>query len=182
VVTKVPASPAAEAKGVELGWSAGDAGTFVTTGDEGRLLQVVANLLHNAVKFTPCGGRVTVTLAREGGAATLRVADTGAGIAPEFLPCVFDRFRQADASATRVHGGLGLGLSIVKMLAELHGGRVEAESEGPGRGSTFTVHLPLQAAPLPIPALRGDAAPGLRGMEVVVLDADADRREALRLV
>ena len=138
--------PAAEAKGVYLSTLlAPDTGEV--TGDSDRLQQVMWNLLSNAVKFTPAGGRVEVELRREGARTALRVGDTGEGIAPEFLPHVFDRFRQADMGTTRQHGGLGLGLSIVRHLVELHGGEVTAESRGRGHGSTFTLRLPLRPAP-----------------------------------
>jgi PAS domain S-box-containing protein len=112
-------------------------------GDADRLQQVVWNLLSNAVKFTPVGGSISLRLARAGRHAEVRVRDTGEGIGPEFLPRVFERFSQADGSITREHGGLGLGLAIVRHLVELHGGRVRAESEGKGRGASFTVTLPL---------------------------------------
>ena len=112
-------------------------------GDRVRLSQIVWNLLSNAIKFTPHGGRVEVTLGRAGPAAELRIVDSGEGIPPALLPHVFDRFRQADPSMTRRHGGLGLGLAIVRQLVELHGGEVWAESPGPGGGSTFTVRLPI---------------------------------------
>jgi signal transduction histidine kinase len=140
--------PAAEAKGVRID-TALDALAGPVTGDPARLQQVVWNLLSNAVKFTPEGGRVRVLLGRDGSHAVLSVRDTGRGIRPEFLPRVFDRFRQADASTTRRHGGLGLGLSIVKQLVEMHGGGVRAESPGEDRGSTFTVTLPLMVGPSP---------------------------------
>src|SRR5215207_7018180 len=104
------------------------------------------NLLSNAVKFTPAGGRVEVELRREDARTSLRVSDTGEGIAPEFLPHVFERFRQADMGTTRQHGGLGLGLAIVRHLVELHGGEVAAESAGRGHGSTFTLRLPVRPA------------------------------------
>jgi signal transduction histidine kinase len=108
------------------------------------LQQVIWNLLSNAVKFTPEGGRVEVSLRRTAGAhATITVTDNGAGISPDFLPHVFEHFRQADSTSTRQHGGLGLGLAIVRRLIELHGGTVEAESDGAGRGATFRVKLPL---------------------------------------
>jgi PAS domain S-box-containing protein len=112
-------------------------------GDVVRLQQVVHNLLSNAVKFTPPGGRVRVHVDQDGSHARLSVSDTGVGIAPTFLPYVFDRFRQADSSMTRTHGGLGLGLAVVRALVELHGGSVIAESPGDGAGATFTVRLPL---------------------------------------
>jgi signal transduction histidine kinase len=112
-------------------------------GDAARLQKVVRNLLSNAVKFTPPGGRVRVRVDRAGDEARLVVEDTGIGIAPAFLPHVFDRFRQADSSMTRVHGGLGLGLALARELVELHEGRLSAASPGDGAGATFTVHLPL---------------------------------------
>jgi signal transduction histidine kinase len=115
-------------------------------GDEGRLQQIVWNLLSNAMKFTPSGGRVTIEVGVVDGAAQLRVTDTGIGISPAFLPFVFDKFRQADGSFTRQHGGLGLGLAIARHLAELHGGSIHARSDGEGRGATFVVRLPLPAS------------------------------------
>src|SRR5262249_12689749 len=108
-----------------------------------RLQQVIWNLLSNSIKFTPSGGSVEVALSRDGSMAEISVADSGEGIDKEFLPFVFDRFRQADASITRKHGGLGLGLAIARHLVELHGGAINAASEGEGRGATFTVRLPL---------------------------------------
>jgi PAS domain S-box-containing protein len=134
--------PAAEARGVRLGLHLCE-GSAEVAGDADRLQQVVWNLISNAVKFTPGGGSVEVSLARVNGEAEIKVADTGAGIAPEFLPYVFERFRQADGAITREHGGLGLGLAIARHLVELHGGTIRAESAGKGSGSTFTVWLPL---------------------------------------
>lgn len=136
--------PAATAKGVRLE-NVLEPLEDVVNGDAGRLQQIVWNLLTNAVKFTPRGGKVQVVLARVNSHVEVRVSDTGEGISPEFLPKMFERFRQADPSTARVHGGLGLGLALVKQLVELHGGKVTAESEGFGRGSMFTVHLPLAA-------------------------------------
>jgi signal transduction histidine kinase len=131
-----------------------DAGAVVCDGD--RMRQVVWNLLSNAVKFTPDGGRVSVSLCRDGQATRLRVVDTGIGIAPEFLPHVFERFRQADGSVSRQFEGIGLGLAIVKHIVELHGGTVEALSGGTGQGATFTVNLtaPLEAALDPVAPIR----------------------------
>ncbi|HEX8720649.1 MAG TPA: PAS domain S-box protein, partial [Pyrinomonadaceae bacterium] len=134
--------PAAEARGVRL-QKVVDTGVVTVSGDPVRLQQVVWNLLSNAIKFTPRGGRVRVTMQRVESQVEISVEDNGAGIAPEFLPHVFDRFRQADQKTTRRHGGLGLGLSIVRHLVELHGGAVRAESEGEGHGATFTVTLPV---------------------------------------
>ena len=133
--------PAADAKGIHIDVEPGRVGPF--KGDPDRLQQVVWNLLANAVKFTPPGGRVEVLADEADGQARIRVTDTGIGIPSAFLRYVFDRFRQADSSTTRAHGGLGLGLSIVRHLVELHGGTVSAESEGEGKGATFTVMLPL---------------------------------------
>jgi signal transduction histidine kinase len=137
--------PAARAKEIVLEKTI-DPGIGPMLGDPARLQQVVWNLLNNAVKFTPQGGRVSVTLQRTDGGVEIIVKDTGVGISQSFLPHVFDRFRQADASSTRRHYGLGIGLSIVKQLVELHGGTVTATSQGEGLGATFTVTLPLASA------------------------------------
>jgi signal transduction histidine kinase/ActR/RegA family two-component response regulator len=160
------------------------------SGDPQRLQQVVWNLLSNSVKFTPPGGRVEVVLARVGQAARIHVRDTGQGIPADFLPHVFDRFRQADASTTRRHGGLGLGLAIVRHLVELHGGHVEAASDGPDRGATFTVTLPLRPLQMPLQLPRADADPELdaaelavlRGLHVLVVDDEPDTREVAAAV
>ncbi|MRG97293.1 sensor histidine kinase [Polyangium spumosum] len=136
---------AAEAKGVTLDVHVAPLAEPLL-GDAARLEQAVWNLLSNAVKFTPPGGRVDVTVRLEGERALIVVSDSGQGIAPEFLPHLFQRFRQEDSTSTRRYGGLGLGLSIVKHIADLHGGRVYAESAGPGRGSTFTVEIPRRSA------------------------------------
>jgi PAS domain S-box-containing protein len=141
--------PAADAKGVAvLSQLDPDVGRILCAPD--RLRQVVWNLVNNAIKFTPAGGRVQVTLRRAGTQAEVVVADTGVGIGPELLPHIFELFRQGDSSSTRAHGGLGLGLALVKSLVELHGGDVRAESAGTGQGARFTVTLPL-------PTLGGDA-------------------------
>jgi signal transduction histidine kinase len=132
--------PAADAKGVLLERVPSPAVTF--EGDPDRLQQVVWNLLSNAVKFTPAGGTVRVRLARIGETIALTVTDSGEGIAADLLPHVFERFRQGDAGVDRAHGGLGLGLAVVKHLVEAHGGSVDAFSAGPGSGATFTVQLP----------------------------------------
>jgi PAS domain S-box-containing protein len=152
--------PAAEARSIELE-ARFDPRAVVVSGDPDRLQQVVWNLLSNAVKFTPDGGRVTARAVRADGQAQIIVSDTGSGIDPEFLPFVFDRFRQAEGHMTRKHGGLGLGLAIVRHLAELHGGTVSAESPGEGQGATFRVTLPLRrarAATIPPPEPDGGAA------------------------
>ncbi len=182
--------PAAEAKGLYLSTLlAADVGEV--SADPDRLRQVLWNLLSNAVKFTQPGGRVEVELRREGTQAVVRVGDTGQGISPEFLPHVFDRFRQADMGTTRQHGGLGLGLAIVRHLVELHGGEVTAESAGADRGSTFTLRLPLKPSPPaaareraespPASAHRGVAAPlALSGTRVLLVEDEADARAMLK--
>ncbi|HEX8722562.1 MAG TPA: PAS domain S-box protein [Pyrinomonadaceae bacterium] len=180
--------PAAAAKGITLR-AVLDPGAGAVMGDPRRLQQVVWNLLLNAVKFTPIGGEVGVRLVRAGAHARLTVTDNGAGIRQGFLPYVFDRFRQADQSTTRTHGGLGLGLSIVRHLVEQHGGTVRAESEGEGRGSTFTVELPELRNPdsgsLVEESAGGESATRnpqselLKGLSVLVVD---DEPDALRLI
>jgi signal transduction histidine kinase/ActR/RegA family two-component response regulator len=153
-------------------------------GDPDRLQQVVWNLVSNAVKFTPQGGRIDVRLRNDGSSLSLSVTDNGKGIEPEFLPHVFERFRQADSTSTRSHGGLGLGLAIVRHLVELHGGTVYAESGGLGQGSTFTVRLPL-TAPLqgPAPPRAEPADPDVRldGVRVMVVEDEKDVRDFLRM-
>jgi PAS domain S-box-containing protein len=186
--------PAADAKNVRLQILLDpDAGTL--NGDADRLQQVVWNLLSNAVKFTPKGGRVYVRLQREDSNVKIVVSDTGAGIEPSFVPHVFQAFRQQDATITRAHGGLGLGLAIVKHLVELHGGTIEARSEGIGKGATFVVRLPV--SPLRSRSLGGaeDAAvrvmrrnttfhcpPELDGLQVLVCEDEADARELIEAV
>ena len=134
--------PAAEVKNLKLNVEAEQSVDFVSA-DPDRLQQVIWNLLSNAVKFTSIGGSIDIIVHREDEHVRIAVHDTGQGIRPDFLPYVFDRFRQADASTTRKHGGLGLGLAIVRQIVELHGGSVEAMSDGEGCGSTFVVSLPL---------------------------------------
>jgi signal transduction histidine kinase/DNA-binding response OmpR family regulator len=178
--------PAAEAKGVSLRTDLDPIAEKFRL-DRDRFQQVIWNLVQNAVKFTPKGGAVKVFLKRLGRQAEIEVIDTGVGIAPEFLPFVFDRFRQADGSITREHGGLGLGLTIVRSLLEMHGGTVEVESPGLGQGSTFRVTLPLPPpdilayrAPRTAPASRVamlDSAPMLTGLRALVVDDEADSRE-----
>ncbi|HYO13498.1 MAG TPA: ATP-binding protein [Thermoanaerobaculia bacterium] len=174
--------PAAQSKGIGVHTTVDPTVTPVN-GDPDRLQQVVWNLLSNALKFTPGGGRVEVRLERQEAGLRLSVADTGQGIAPEFLPHVFERFRQADSSTTRVHGGLGLGLSIVRHLVELHGGTVTAESAGVDRGARFTVTLPAALPALdPMdaePAQEDRPRPPLAGRRLLVVDDEPDTREAL---
>jgi PAS domain S-box-containing protein len=183
--------PAARAKGVRLR-KVIDAGVGALVVDPARLQQVVWNLLSNAVKFTPNGGSVEVRLERVGSHIEIAVADTGAGIVPEFLPHVFERFRQADQKTSRRHGGLGLGLSIVRHLVELHGGSVRADSAGEGAGSTFTVTLPVapihQAdeleegrghTPARATSHAHECPERLDGLRVLVVDDEPDARELL---
>jgi signal transduction histidine kinase/ActR/RegA family two-component response regulator len=161
--------------------------TLLLEGDAARLNQIAVNLLSNAVKFTPEGGKVEVSVGLVGGVARFSVADTGAGIDAEFLPRVFDRFSQADTSTTRRHGGLGIGLALVRNLTELHGGRVTAHSDGVGKGSTFTVELPLPEAERRDLAIQssGDDQPasvgGLAGVRICMLDDDPDARDVISL-
>lgn len=174
---------AAIAKNIELQVELDQTAASVI-GDSARLQQVIWNLLTNAVKFTPSGGRIDVRLDRADGQAQVTVRDTGQGIPPDFLPHVFERFRQQDATTSRKHGGLGLGLSIVRYLTEAHGGTVSVSSPGEGRGATFTLWLPLShvrqeadraAAP-------EHPRPSLSGVRVLVVDDEADARELLTLV
>jgi len=177
--------PAAAAKAIELRIDVENGGTVI--GEAKRLQQILWNLLTNAVKFTPRDGRVDVVARRDGDELELRVSDTGPGISRAFLPHVFDRFRQADTSTTRAHGGLGLGLAIVRHLVDLHGGTVRAESEGEQRGATFVVRLPLSAA-LVEPATTATAAADgrfavtLDGLRVLVVEDDGDGREAIAML
>jgi CheY-like chemotaxis protein len=186
--------PAAEAKGVRV-HTVLDAFAGPVSGDPNRLQQVFWNLMTNAIKFTPKGGRIQVLLERVNSHLELSVIDTGEGIAPEFLPYVFDRFRQAEGGTTRRHAGLGLGLAIVKQLVELHGGTVRAKSGGPGAGSTFTVSLPLTvihpetepvterrhptAGPVAFPV---DTCVEISGVKVVVVDDENDARMLVKRV
>ncbi len=180
-------TPAAEAKGVRIVTSLASAPIFVWA-DHDRLHQVFWNLLSNAVKFTSTGGRVEIRMEAEGPDVRVDVADTGNGIAAAFLPHVFERFRQADGSSTRLHGGLGLGLSIGRQLVELQGGRMTANSAGEGQGSTFSVYLPIREAETrPAPAMPVDRRPraraiDLEGTHVLIVDDEPDARELLRVM
>jgi CheY-like chemotaxis protein len=184
--------PAAAAKGVRI-QKVMDTGVSSVAGDPARLQQVVWNLLSNAIKFTPKGGRVQVRLERVNSHIEIAVSDTGIGIKAEFLPHVFERFRQADQTTTRQHGGLGLGLAIVRHLVELHGGTVHADSQGEGQGSTFIVKLPVvtfyqkESSTERIHPAAKDALPPLDcperfdGLKVLVVDDEADTRELLKM-
>jgi signal transduction histidine kinase/ActR/RegA family two-component response regulator len=176
--------PAAEAKGIAIAIDI-DPAVEAFHGDASRLQQVVWNLLANAVKFTPEGGAVRVRVGRRGNAGEIVVADSGSGIPRDFLPSVFEPFRQADASATRLYDGLGLGLAIVKQLVEAHGGSIAVDSAGEGQGATFTVRLPLAREPHhlhqpadPVPEL-ASAPHSLLGLSVLVVDDDADSRDVV---
>jgi signal transduction histidine kinase/ActR/RegA family two-component response regulator len=188
--------PAADARGVRMQARIAD-GLPALRGDPNRLQQVFWNLLSNAIKFTPRGGRVEVLATRIEDRVRVEVRDDGEGMAPAFVPHVFERFRQADSSTTRSHGGLGLGLAIVKQLVEQHGGAVAAASEGPGRGSCFSVELPVpdpQAAPAAVTSrAAGGTSPGddgavprdaprprLDGTRILVVDDEADARDLMQ--
>ena len=185
--------PAADAKSIRL-QTILDPAAGPISGDSDRLQQIVWNLLSNAVKFTPKGGRVKIKVHRVDSHVDIVVSDSGVGISKEFLPYVFDRFRQADASTTRIYGGLGLGLSIVHQLVDLHGGNVSVHSDGEGKGATFTINLPF------VGVISGqdetetvnrvyseeistlDGLPSLEGLTVLVVDDEADTRELIREV
>jgi signal transduction histidine kinase/ActR/RegA family two-component response regulator len=177
--------PTADAKGIVLAVQLSRCRSV--SADPARLQQVAWNLLTNAIKFTPMGGSVRIKLRETAGEVELCVSDNGQGIKSEFLPFVFDRFRQADASTTRRHGGLGLGLSIVKSLVELHGGSVDVQSPGEGRGSTFFVRLPLhkqgvEETVASRPAPEKQDRPQLSGLRILVVDDEADARTLARRV
>ncbi|HEV8436644.1 MAG TPA: ATP-binding protein [Methylomirabilota bacterium] len=179
--------PAAQARGVHVKLTCRGVPDPVA-GDAIRLQQVVANLLSNAIKFTPSGGHVEVRLTQVGSDVEIQVSDTGQGIDASFLPHVFERFTQADASTTRRHAGLGLGLAIVRALVERHGGSIRAESPGPGQGATFTVRLPVLTGYLARdaeaaggPTMRPGPAARMRldGIRVLLVEDDTDGREVL---
>jgi PAS domain S-box-containing protein len=182
--------PAVDAKGLRLQTML-DPAAGPISGDADRLQQIVWNLLTNAVKFTPKGGRIQVNAQRVDSHVEVVVSDSGVGISKEFLPHVFDRFRQADASTTRIHGGLGLGLSIVHQLVDLHGGSVSVQSEGEGKGATFTITLPFVGVISATQEAESDHAipdgvlisleglPSLQGLKVLIVDDEADTRELI---
>jgi PAS domain S-box-containing protein len=184
--------PAAKAKGIRLEFS-GDSAAGQVMADPNRMQQIVWNLVSNAIKFTPQGGHVMVSLRHDDSHVQIKVSDTGIGIEPEFLPHAFERFRQADASTTRRYGGLGLGLSIVRQLVELHGATVEAASAGKNQGASFTVklasaarHAEAVAGKPPDPALhrrpslhRGDKSLDLKGVRVLVVEDEPDTRDMI---
>ena len=185
--------PAADAKRIRIQMML-DSNAGPISGDSDRLQQIVWNLVSNAIKFTPSGGLVQVRLGRVDSHIEITVSDTGAGINPEFLPFVFDRFRQADSSSTRKAGGLGLGLAIVRHLVELHGGTVRAESEGIGRGAIFVVNLPLRISPASglgeqrvhpaatLNAVELGCTPPLEGLRILVVDDETNARELVSAI
>jgi signal transduction histidine kinase/ActR/RegA family two-component response regulator len=187
---------AVESKNLELEVTL-DPSARHTLGDSSRLQQVVWNLFANAIKFTPAGGRIEVKVQRAGRHLRLRVSDTGQGISADFLPFIFERFRQADGTTTRQHGGLGLGLAIVRHLVELHGGTIKAESAGEGQGSTFIINLPLAPSPqrtretrkatgrLPLQPETNEhfhSSPALTDVQVLLVDDDPDTLQILSVM
>jgi signal transduction histidine kinase len=188
--------PLAVASDVQLMFSPDLVVADTVSGDAGRLQQVIWNLLANAIKFTPAGGCVCLFIAPSNGHMEVRVVDTGQGISPAFLPHVFERFRQADGATTRRHTGLGLGLAIVRQIVELHGGTVQAASQGEGRGATFTVRLPIAVAEAPAdrsaaldePRTRASTAspmprlPRLDALRILIVDDNTDGRTLTSLV
>jgi two-component system CheB/CheR fusion protein len=184
----------AEAKNIQI---VSQLSCATVLGDAARLQQVVWNLLSNAIKFTPAGGRVEITLSPIDDRAQLEISDTGKGIRADFLPYIFDRFHQGDASTTKANQGLGLGLSIVRHLVELHGGTVQADSPGEGQGTTMTLRLPLRASPqnltpaidleptalvAPLNASRSDCVPSLEGLHILAVDDRIDTRDLVAFV
>lgn len=187
------AQPAAESKGVEIHTNLEsarfDSSAGIISGDAARLEQIVWNLLINAVKFTPRSGHIGVTLSRQDACAAITITDTGSGIRAEDLPHIFDRFRQADSSDTRLVGGLGLGLSLVKYLVELHGGRISAESDGEGKGASFALKFPLRAAQPGSEnglssSVEHDAGfpTTLSGLKILAVDDEADARDLVTML
>jgi CheY-like chemotaxis protein len=181
--------PAATARSIDL-VRVFDGSVPIIMGDPTRLQQIVWNLLSNAVKFTPNGGRVTLQLRQAGSSIVISVADNGKGIAPAFLPHVFEAFRQEDASISRSRGGLGLGLSITRQLVELHGGRITADSDGEGLGATFTVTLPISAVKARSEQVASASAEvatyerpeHLRDLRVLVVDDEDDARQLVSTI
>jgi CheY-like chemotaxis protein/anti-sigma regulatory factor (Ser/Thr protein kinase) len=187
--------PAADAKNISIERDFHSTG--LVAADPSRLQQVIWNLLTNGIKFTPKGGALRVAVTEADGHVAVTIADTGIGIRPEFLAHVFERFRQADSTTTRRHGGLGLGLSIVKHLVEQHGGTVSVASAGEGRGASFTVSLPLATAPSAaarqarsqaaqppvLPAVPADSGQcDLNGLRVLVVDDEIDARDLIKRI
>jgi signal transduction histidine kinase len=182
------AQPLLESKSIQLQLLF-DQPRSLILGDSDRLQQVIWNLLSNAIKFTPAGGQISIHLHHSEKSVKLQVTDTGQGISPTFLPYVFEHFRQADSTTTRSHGGLGLGLAIVRHLVELHGGQIRAASPGIGQGATFTVTLPRHLPNTPAPDMTAEtmreaatslrSTPSLTGVRILLVDDDLDAREFL---
>lgn len=177
----------ADERSIEIQLSSDALATEPVSGDATRLQQVIWNLLANAIKFTPEGGRVAVAATRAGDEIEIAISDSGQGISQEFLPHVFDRFRQAQGGTNRRHSGLGLGLAIARQIVEAHGGTIRAESPGLGKGSTFTIHLPILAPVLPAKRPRPFAQPAhvlqrLDGLRILVVEDNADGLELLSVV
>jgi CheY-like chemotaxis protein/anti-sigma regulatory factor (Ser/Thr protein kinase) len=171
--------PVAEAKGVHLVKEI-DADLGLISADPDRLEQIVWNLAGNSIKFTPPNGRIEIRAKRNGERLQIVVSDTGIGIDSDFLPFVFDRFRQGDARITRAHGGLGLGLTIVHHIVNLHGGTVVARSEGRNKGTTFIVELPLSASRLEKKETpQSTSPPNLKGLRILLVEDDRDTREVI---
>ncbi|HEX8874975.1 MAG TPA: ATP-binding protein, partial [Nitrosospira sp.] len=181
--------PTAQAKGIILTKTIDPQAGWIL-GDSNRLQQIFWNLLSNSIKFTPKGGRINIIVEQWGSFLEIRINDSGLGISPEFMPFVFDRFRQGDASLTRQYGGLGLGLAIVKQLVELHGGEVRAESAGTGKGSSFIVNLPLSPENESARTHRYTSerkifpgkTPSLAGLKALVIDDESDARELIKRI
>ena len=184
VLQEVVAASVADAQAgdIELSVAGADAAVMIHA-DAERVEQMIWNLVRNALKFTPHGGRVRIALSRQGGFVCVEVADTGQGIDPGFLPRIFEMFSQADGGGRRDRGGLGIGLSLVKQLAELHGGRIEVESAGQGQGASFRLWLPENAPSLPVETPREYVDPGiLRGLRVLLVDDSIEALEAFRML
>jgi CheY-like chemotaxis protein len=180
--------PSADAKEIEISTTLDPAASPIS-GDPARLQQIVWNLLSNAVKFSSGGGRISIVLERANSSMQLKVSDTGQGIKPEFLPNLFARFSQADSSTNRKHGGLGLGLAIVKQLVELHGGNIQAESAGEGKGAAFTIRMPLRTAKFEGRQRNASHAANespdavgsdLSSLNVMVVDDEPDARDLMK--
>lgn len=164
-----------------------DEGLPPVAGDPDRLQQVIGNILSNAIKFTPDEGRIWIRASRHNSSVTISISDTGVGIAPDFLPHVFDRFRQGEGGRTRSHGGLGIGLSLARKLIELHGGSIDARSDGTGTGATFVIRLPIRAVAMPDDVegrsrAVSTAAASLANLRVLIVDDEADARDLVREV
>ncbi len=178
-------SPSAKEKNIRLSLGV-DAGSIEVSGDAERLQQIFGNLLSNAVKFTPEHGKIDVTIGQSGGSVTVEIRDNGSGIDPDVLPYIFERFRQADNSYSRAIGGLGLGLTIVRHLLELHHGTISAKSAGPGQGASFTVTLPIAAereapGPKERESSKNEDREFLKDVKILLVEDDKDSRDMLAI-